>query len=83
MRPSISFHSLPRLVQGLASSLLLTEMGAKANIATNGLWIDAIEIREQPEAGRHVVTLKGSLPNPCHASFLWPLLWSVGIPPVH
>ena len=73
MRPSISFHSLPGLVLGLAASLLPTEMGAKANIATNGLWIDAIEIREQPEPGGHVVTLKGSLPNPCHS-----LGWEVG-----
>jgi hypothetical protein len=70
---SISFHSLPRLVLGLAASLFLTEMGAKANIHTNGLWIDAIEIREQPEPGGHVVTLKGSLPNPCHS-----LGWEVG-----
>ena len=67
MRPSISFHSLPRLVLALASSLLLTEIGAKANTTADLLWIDAIEIREQPEPDVTVVALSGSLPTPCHS----------------
>lgn len=70
MRPSISLQRLSRLVLGLASSLLFTEMGAQANMTSNVLWIDAIEIREQPEPGGHVLTLTGSLPTPCY-SFGW------------